>query len=86
MGGASGARVVALPPAASVDAIFRFGSTSASAHVSAVVNGGTTGDYKLISRPDALQDPGAPSGDRKVQNLQEISCGIFPMHFSIDPR
>lgn len=66
MGGASGARVLALPPAPSVDAIYRFGHASASAHLSAVVAGGTTGDYKLVSRPDALQEPGAPTGDRKV--------------------
>lgn len=66
MGGASGTRVVALPPAPSVDAVYRFGPTSASAHLSAVVSGGTTGDYKLISRPDALQEPAAPSGNRKV--------------------
>lgn len=66
MGGASGARVLALPPAPSVDAVFRFGSTSATAHVTAVVTGGTTGDYNLISRPDALQEPAAPTGDRKV--------------------
>ncbi len=77
MGGPSGARVLALPPAPSLDAVFRFHKPTTARHMAAITQGGTTGEYKLITKADALLEPSAPSGDRKVCVYVWGCVGVF---------